>query len=231
MAGPSDSLGRAVVQLTAENSELKAKLAESERRLRQYGNVGVREVRRVDAAFASQTRSIRQSVGAVTSFVGRMTAAVGTFKLFLQTGETLGLAFRTNAEAAKDILDNIDVSTAQTAYRDLNAEVQQLTDQITKRDSGNWLQRQVVAIQQLFDKNYEEQLSTVKASQLSTRNQIAQQNRRAQEQEVVDKWNRVADRWERLAERQEGQFTLSAEAATLEAIRQELVRMGQGGRP
>jgi uncharacterized protein YukE len=254
MADQSNSLGRAVIQLTAENRELKAKLAESERRLRSYGNVAVGENVRVQRAFRTTGNSIRDAISPLTRFISGMTAAVGVTTLFYRIGSNLSSLFKTNAELAREFSDNLDVSSASEHLKQLEERLKALQQQMERKQSTDvsnafgelfeqWnagllrtedllteiFSGLAIRLHEQFDGVTEEMLEAVRREWDKVREQIAQQKRLEENSKFIANFNAAIDRLENIQQQQIGGFGVG-QVATLEAIRGVLEQIASQGR-
>lgn len=228
MAPQSTSLGTASVKLTAENAELKARLAEAEARLERYGASAERAGTRANSAFYGTTRGIRQSIAAVTGFVGSMTAAIGVVQLMLELGQRIGNAFKSGAEVAQEAIDNLDVSSIDKAISELEVKIQRANDQITKKTGGNLLQRFVVEVQELFDKESEQLKAEFEAELNGLRRTLARQKEILNDNRLIDAMNKLSDSIERMQDAQRGAFG-PGQAGNIDAVVELLQEIRNSG--
>jgi hypothetical protein len=229
MAGPSDNLGRAVIQLTAENRQLKAKLAESEASLRAYGDTAVRQNSRVQASFGATTTGIKSSIRAVTSFVGALGAAVGTATLMFRLGQHIGTAFESSASKIDRAIDSIDMSEATKTLADYEARLEAVNQRLDNKQNGDFGQRLFAEWEELFHGESEDLKKTLDDRIRSVREQIAQQKRLEEDSKFIAKFNAAIDRLEAIQQQQTGPFG-AGQVATLEAIRGVLEQIASQGR-
>lgn len=123
------NVGRATIEIVAENEDLKRKLAESEAQIAKLESGNTK--------FATNfVDGIKKSIAAVTSFIASLTAALGIAKLFYEIGEKIGLvfasAFDTAANKAKKFSDSILEADTQKRYDIILKKIEETTIALDK---------------------------------------------------------------------------------------------------
>ncbi len=105
-------VGKAYVSLEANSAGLDAGLKQGEAKVEQFAATADKSTAKANKGFLGLGKGIKDTIKPLTSLVGGVTAAIGTFGLFVSLGERLGRVLtgldeqsRTRDEAAKETLD------------------------------------------------------------------------------------------------------------------------------
>lgn len=106
-------VGEAYVSLEADSSGLTTGLKAGEAQVEQFAATADKATARSTKGFIGLGKGIRDTIKPLTSLVGGVTAAIGTFGLFVSLGERLGRVLtgldqqgRTQDEAARETLES-----------------------------------------------------------------------------------------------------------------------------
>lgn len=120
------------IDIVADNEQLKRKLAEADARIAQLQS----KANQAD----SGGLGFKQSVTAVTQWIGKVTAAIGIATTFYNLGlrirETWEGVFSTGAEKAARFADSIDFSKPEKATKDLDEQIQALESRLDAAKGG-----------------------------------------------------------------------------------------------
>lgn len=83
-------VGKAYVSLEADPAPMSAGLKQGEAKVQQFATQTEKATTRAKGGFNKLGKSVRDTIKPITSLVGGVTAAIGTFGLFVSLGERLG---------------------------------------------------------------------------------------------------------------------------------------------
>jgi len=115
---------------------------------------------KAEVGTASFSDGIKKSIGAITSFIGSITAAIAAATLFFEIGQRIGSAWRESLKTAKESADEFRLSLDLVDFNKSLAETQKkiaeteglLAEELAKDTPGT----------QRFIKRYEEQLKELR---------------------------------------------------------------------
>lgn len=124
--GNSQSVGGIHFDIGVKGAEqAKAELGAVGAAAQKAGTEGAAGAEKLEGGFKNFSKSIRQSIAAVTGLVASLTAAAGIATLFYKLGEQIREAFLSAATAAKEFSDTV-IGGAESRLKAYEEEIEQL---------------------------------------------------------------------------------------------------------
>jgi DNA repair exonuclease SbcCD ATPase subunit len=232
--GPSNHLGTASVKLTAENVELKARLAEAEAKIRAFGATSEREATRSAASWTRAGAGLRGMVAPMTRIAGLMTATVGAAALLANQMANIIRFFEGGTQQARDFFDALDVSRVNDALRQTQTELERIQ---SPSGVGGVINQWILRLRGWADEQrglqngFEERVKALAEQVDRLRKVQARIEAIEKNSQFITKFNAAIDRLEALQDRQRGGFgfgqpgNIDAVVSLLEEIRNSGGRM------